>query len=289
MTQSEKVKQAVLFGVKTIAEITEFTKILRPNIRRILGEGAHAGIFKREGRGVYSLTTEQGEQLAYIEMGKAEEVLPRLVSEGKKFDMVFLDPAYYSEALVGRNRNTIKYEFMHTDAFAQVMKAVNGLMRSDDSHVYLMLSGARTAQKDMQKYLFAALESGMRYVSEGKYTKLFGNGAPVTNVRGDVAAAERIILLSRSGKVREGEIKDIELNIQAPRPKLSTSYSTQKSEILCDRLIMQSTYDGEIVGDFCAGSGIFGLCAVLKKRAVHMVESLEETINNFILPKFISI
>lgn len=289
MTQTEKVKQAIQNGYKTIAAITDYTAILRPNIRRILGQGAHAGTFKREERGVYTLTTDTGEERVYIELGKAEDVLPRMVSEQRKFDMVFLDPAYFSRALVGGNRGIKKYDFIHSGQFADVMHCISKLMRSDDSHIYLMLSGAKTAYKDMQKYIFGCMEAGLQYVKEGKYQKTFQDGSHVTNVRGEEASAERLILFTKSGLARTGELSEINLNIKAIRPSISKSYSTQKSEELCDQLIKQSTFTGEVVADPCAGSGIMGLRAYLLQRHAVMVEAMQETINNYILPKFITI
>lgn len=291
MSQVQKVKQAILYGKKTISEITDFTQILRPNIRRILGEGTIKGTFKREGKGVYTLTDAKGQQRAYIEVGKAEETLPRLVSEGRKFNTVFLDIPYFSQALAihpNGNRGIKNYDFLLPGQFADVAKSISELMATDDSHIYLMLSGARTAQKDMQKYLFAALESGLQYVQEGKYLKTFKNGQPVTNVRGQIAAPERLILLTKSGKVRSGELADVKLNIEAIRPSINTSYSTEKAESLCDQLILQSTFPGEHTLDPCAGSGIFGLRSVILNRFTHMIEALEDTINNFLLPRFIS-
>lgn len=289
MTQTEKVKEAIKQGYKTIAAITDYTSILRPNIRRILGQGALAGMFKREDRGVYTLTTDTGEERVYIELGKAEEVLPRMVAEQRKFDMVFLDPAYFSRALIGGNRGIKKYDFIHSGQFADVMHCISKLMRSDDSHIYLMLSGAKTAYKDMQKYIFGCMEAGLQYVKEGKYQKTFQDGSHVTNVRGDEASAERLILFTKSGLVRTGEVSEVNLNIKSVRPSINNSYSTQKSEQLCDQLIQQSTFAGEVVADPCAGSGIMGFRAFMLQRYAVMLEAMEEAINNYILPKFVTI
>ena len=105
-TQEEKVKEAVKGEPKTIKEVAEETKILEPNVRRILGQGTKKGVFTRVDRGVYTLNVD-GKDLAYIEPGNALEVLPRLVKEGFKADMVFLDIPYKTAATRRKSRNTI--------------------------------------------------------------------------------------------------------------------------------------------------------------------------------------
>lgn len=66
MTQDEIVQKTIAGSEKSIKEVAAETGILQPNIRRILGQGVKKGIFRRIGRGVYTLTTESGEQRAYI-------------------------------------------------------------------------------------------------------------------------------------------------------------------------------------------------------------------------------
>lgn len=287
MSQQNLVIKAIEAGNKTIQAIHEHTAILRPNIRRILGQGAQKGVFKRLGKGVYTLSMPDGEGRGYIHTGAAENVLPRLAAEGVKFDTVFLDVAYYSKALIGGNRGIKQYDFLTPDPFVTMMQAVSQMLRTDDSHVYLMLSGAKTAQKDMQHYLFGALECGLQYVKEGKYQKLFQSGKPVTNVRGAEASAERLILLSKSGRVRAGESSDIILDYQVERPSVKKSYSTEKSPVMLEQLILQSTYENEVCGDPSAGSGIFGKVALLRNRIVHLVEIMEDAVEKFIVPKFL--
>ncbi len=291
MLQVQKVIQAIQDGKKSIADITAYTSILRPNIRRILGQGAKKGIFKRLDKGVYTLSTADGQERAYIHTGAAQNILPQLTAAGHKFDMVFLDPAYYSRGLAfgnnSGNRKIRHYDYMSTADFADMMQAVSSLLRTDDSHVYLMLSGAKTTQQDMQKYLFAALESGLQYVAEGKYTKTYKNGQPVKNLRGVVADPERLILLTKSGRTRAGDVPGITLDFEAQRPPIRTSYSTEKAPEVLERLILQSTHENDVCLDPGAGSGIFGEVAITLNRIVHLVEIVEDTITNFILPKFL--
>lgn len=263
---------------KSIEEVHQETNILRPNIRRILGQGALKGEFKRIEKGIYVLSTADGKAFAVIEGNAAEDAVPRLVAEGRKFDMLFIDPAYFSRALVGGNRGIKEYSFIMPKEFSVVMQAAAKLLRNDKSHCYLMLSGAVSAQKDMQPYLDAAMDAGLKVVSEGGYQKLFSDGKPVTNVRGEVAQPERLILLSRSGAV-DGEYQ---LTFRFKRPK---GYQTEKAPGLLRALIEQATRVGEWIGDFFAGSGVTGEQAILAGRNVYLIERSENVISELIFPR----
>jgi len=164
------------------------------------------------------------------------------------------------------------------------MKAVYKLMRNNDSHVYLMLSQAPSVQMDMHKYIFAALESGLQPVDEGRYYKVDKSGKAILNVRGKAAASERLMLFSRSGKARRGDAP-VQLTFTCERPPVKTSYSTQKNEGFLTQLIEQSTHEHEVCGDFFSGSGMFGKCALSLNRIVYLIETLQATIDDFILPK----
>lgn len=283
MSQVKRIKEAIQQGYNTIQGIMDFTcDIPRPSIRRVPRK-----VSSNVSTGVYTLTTDTGEERLYMECGKAEEVLPRLAAEGRKFDMAFLDPAYYSYQLIGRNRLKSKdwYDFMMPDAFGKMASAVCDMLRTEDSHVYLMLSGARTAQKDMQKYLDAAIEAGLTYIQEGTYSKTYASGKPIVNINGKDAPAERVILMSKSGKLRTGEVADVLLDFIGERPPVKTSYRTQKNEAMLDRLIMQSTLPNETVCDPCAGSGKTGERSLFLNRISIMVECRQSAIDDFIIPK----
>lgn len=286
MTQTDKVTKAIAAGAKTIQAIFDFTApdIPRPSIRRIVGQGAKKGLFKRLDKGIYTLTTEQGEVRAYVECGKAEDICPRLAATGLKFDMIFLDPAYFSKGLIGGNRGIKDYDFLHPNEFAIIMQSVYKMMRDDDSHVYVMLSQAPSVQMDMHKYIFAALESGLKPVEDGRYYKIDKKGKPVTNVQGRKAASERLMLFTRSGKAREAEAQ-LQMVFTCERPPIRTSYPTQKAEPFITQLIKQSTFPNEVVGDFCAGSGVTGKCALAINRVIYLIEKLQSAIDNFIIPK----
>lgn len=263
---------------KTIEEVTNETNFPRPTVRRILGEGTLNGEFKREGKGIYSRTTADGKVTGIIEAGCSEHTLTRLVTEGRKFDMVFLDIAYFSHALVGGNRGIKDYGFIYAPEFKLVMDSVRQLLRTDKSHCYLMLSGAATAQSDMQVYFDVAIESGLKLVGEGGYTKLFQDGKPVTNVRGLIAQPERLILLTLSGEVEE----PVELNFRFVRPK---GYQSEKAKGFIRTLIEQSTLAGEWVLDAFAGSGVTGEQCVFSGRNFYLIEKIESVVRELIMPR----
>lgn len=289
MTQSQKVKQLLLqFGSVPIKDIAAKIEAPEPSVRRVLGQGEKRGVFKRLERGIYTLSTSNGEERAYVAMDKAEEALPRMIKEGRRFDMVLLDIPYYSEAMIGRNRSNQGkgYDFMHPQQFSIVVENLRHLMRTNDSHVYLMLSGAPSAQIDMQKYIFEMHSAGFKQVDKGHYKKLFKDGKPVTNVRGKEASAEHLFLFTLSGDARTGEIPII-MEHTAVRPSIRSSYPTQKADSFLQQLIKQSTYAGDIVADICLGSGRIMSLALTMLRQFVGIEPSDNAINNYIIPELL--
>lgn len=269
-TQAERVKVAVKEEPKSIEQVQQETQIKRDNIRRILGVGTKEGIFERVDKGVYVLK-RAGQQIAIVETADALDALPRRIEAGEKYDMVFLDPPYYSPALVGGNRGIKDYEFVTPRQFHRVMQAIGQLVASNDTHVYLMLSGARTAQPDMTSYIRAVNDAGFKTVGEGRFKKLFQSGAPVTNVRGDVAAPERLILLTKSGAARATDAP-VNLDFAFVRPTIRKGFQSEKPTLLLKALIEQSTLAGETVLDPFAGTGVAGEQAVASGRKAVLIE-----------------
>jgi hypothetical protein len=282
-SQRERVSEVVKARPRSIKEVACLTKILEPNVRRILGVGAKDGTFERVRKGVYVLKTRYG-NFAYVEANDAVVSLARMAEEGIKFDSIILDPAYFSRALVGGNRGVKKWSFIMPADFAKVMSSVSQLTRTEESHVYLMLSGARSAQQDMQGYVSAACGAGFKIVGEGRFTKLQIDGKQVLNVRGEKAAPERLLLLTKSGIARAGDIP-IALDFHFARPPVGKGYQTEKPAGLMRALIEQSTLEDEIVLDPFAGSGVVGVEALRAKRSVVLVEKSAEAVERFILPR----
>ena len=284
MTQKQRILDTFKDGGSyTIKALKDKLNILEPNIRRILGVGAKKGTFQRVGKGVYTLKTLNDKQVAWVECGKAEEVLPRLVKDGNKFDMIFLDPAYYTKALIGGNRKLVNYKFMYPREFGIAVQSVVNLVRNEDSHIYLMLAGCKTGQDDMKKYSDMMLKHGLKLVEEGYYQKLFKNGKKVTNPQGKVANPERVLLFTKSGKARAGE-KTTKLEFTYERPSRK-GYKTEKAPELLRDLILNSTHKNESVLDCFAGSGVTGDEALKLNRKIGLIEISQKTIDNYIKPR----
>ena len=134
MSQKEIVASTIKEAPKSIKDIAAETGILEPNVLRILGMGAKEGLFERVERGVYALSIN-GEDIAVVHTADAIESLPRLVDEGLRADMVFLDLPYTTPAVKGGNRPQ-KFKTISPDQFGIVMNAIAKMVKTDDSPVY---------------------------------------------------------------------------------------------------------------------------------------------------------
>lgn len=277
-TQKEKVAETVKEKPKTIKEIAEATKILEPNVRRILGVGAKEGTFERVDKGVYILK-KGDKQLAYIETGDAIEVLPRMAKEGMKADMIFLDIPYKTPAVIGGNRG-IKYEYITPAQFKVVVDAVKEIARYDETPVFYMFSQAKSGEAAMQKYTDTMTDAGFKPVARGDYTKLQLDGVTrVRNMRGNIIEPEGIILFTKSGVTN---LVNPDLNFKLVRPK---GYQTEKPAEMIKALIEMSTEEGEVVLDPFAGSGVVPAEAVKAGREAVAIEKSEKAVEEFIKPR----
>lgn len=268
-TQKEKVKESVKKTPKSVKEVSEETGILEPNVRRILGMGAKEGTFERIEKGVYKVKTADGTEVAYILPADSVETLPKLAEEGFKADMVFLDIPYNTAAVRGGNRG-VRYNLLSVDQFKTVMDAVSKIVKDEQSPVIYMYSQAASGMKDMKKYNAVLAETGFKEVARGEWQKLFQNGKPVTNVRGEVSKPEGILLLTKSGTF-DKEIGN--LSFRSERPK---GYSTEKNADMMKELIVMTTAEGEIVLDPFAGSGVVPAEAVKSGRRTVAIEKNKE-------------
>ena len=277
--QKEQVKQAVSGQPKTIKQVAEETKILEPNVRRILGVGAKDGTFERVEKGVYVLRKD-GRDLAFIHAGDSVEVLPKLAAKGFKADMVFLDIPYKTPAVIGGNRG-IKYAYITPDQFQTVVKSVKKIAREENSPVIYMYSQAKSGQKAMKQYTDVLINQGFKPVARGEYTKLQKDGVTrVRNMRGDIIEPEGIIVFSQSGKVDFKANPD--LNFKLIRPK---GYQTEKPAEMLNKMIKMTTEEGDVVLDPFAGSGVTVAEAVREGRTGVGVEISEKAIKEHIEPK----
>lgn len=272
-TQTETVKEAVAKkGTAKAGDIAKETKILEPNVRRILGLGAKKGEFERVDDGVYRIKTADGKDAAFIIPGDAMKVLPKLAAEGFKADMVFLDIPYKTKALVGGNRGIKDFTFISPAEFNHVLMNINKIVSGDESSVFYMFSQAKSGEKEMAAYTDLFSHYGFKPVARGDWTKLFQNGKLATNPRGEPAAPEGIILFNKTGKMPEGKAAP-SLAFKLIRPK---GYQTEKPAEMLKALIEMSTKEGETVLDPFAGSGVTAEQAVKSGRKAVAIEKNPE-------------
>lgn len=277
-TQKEAVKKAVESGAKTIKQISEETKILEPNVRRILGVGAKEGTFERVEKGVYVLS-KGGEDMAWVQTGDAVESLPKLAKEGFKADMVFLDIPYDTPAVKGGNRG-VAYNLVSVEDFGKVLDAVKDIARKENTPVIHMYSQAESGMKAMQRYNDLFLEKGFKPVGKGEYQKTFKDGiTPTTSPNGKVAKPEGILVFTQSGELDK---KLENLNFKLVRPN---GYQTEKPAEMLKAMIEMTTNKGDVVLDPFAGSGVTGAEAVKAGRKAHLIEKNPDVAKNITLPR----
>jgi len=276
--QKAKVETAIKESPKTIKEIAAETKILEPNVRRILGVGAKEGTFERVDKGVYRLKKD-GQDIAFIHPGDSVEILPRLAKEGFKADMIFLDIPYKTGAVTGGNRGA-KFNFITVPEFKTVVESVKEITKSEKTPVFYMYSQAKSGLAQMAKYTDEMFKAGFKPVAKGEYTKLQKDGVTRTrNMRGEPDYPEGIILFTRSGEFDKGQPN---LNFKMVRPK---GYQTEKPAEMLNQIIKMSTDEGDVVLDPFAGSGVTGAEAVKEGRQAVLIEKSQKAIDENIKPR----
>lgn len=276
-TQKERVIEAVKTQPKSIKQIAQETKILEPNVRRILGVGAKTGTFERVAEGVYKLSKD-GQEVAVIHTGDAIDILPKLAADGMKADMIFLDIPYETPAVKGGNRG-VRYNLITPDQFKIAVDAVKQIARKEDTPVFYMYSQAASGLKAMQKYTDVLLEAGFKPVAKGEWQKLFKTGAPVTNVRGEVAKPEGILLLTQSGKF-ENNVGSLDFKLVRPK-----GYQTEKPAEMIEKMVRMSTKVGDTVLDPFAGSGVVPAEAIKAGRKAVAIEKNATVVEERIKPR----
>ncbi len=278
-TQKEQVKEVLKNKESaSVKDIAAETKILEPNVRRILGVGEKEGTFTRIEKGVYTIAKD-GQDIAYIHTGDAVETLPKLAEEGFKADMVFLDIPYDTPAVKGGNRG-VKYELLSVDQFKTIVAAVKKIARTEDTPVLYMYSQATSGLAAMQKYTDVILGAGFQPIARGGYTKLQKDGiTTVSNMLGQKMKPEGILLLTQSGNFNK-ETPD--LNFKFVRPK---GYQTEKPAELMKQLIEMTTDEGDVVLDPFAGSGVTPEQAVKTGRKAVAIEKSKKAVEEHIKPR----
>ena len=270
-TQKEKVAEVVKAkGDASIKDVARETKIVEPTIRRILGVGAKTGEFERVGKGVYRVKVGDND-VAVIFPGDALEILPQLVKDGFKSDMVFLDIPYNTPAVKGGNRG-VKYDLISVEQFGQVLDNVKDILKDKDAPLIHMFSNAESGKKKMAEYNELLITKGFIPVARGSYTKMAKNGQVFgfpTPQGHRPLAAEGIIILNQSGKEIDVP-KDMDFKLVRP-----DGYQTEKPKELLKALIEMTTAPGDMVLDPFAGSGVTLEQAVAQGRRAVGIEKKE--------------
>ena len=287
-TQQEKVAKAITEKPKSIKEIAEETKILEPNVRRILGVGAKEGVFERVDKGVYVLSKD-GEDIAYVHTGDALETLPKLVAQGFKADMIFLDPPYDAAGNRGGNRmNKAKktiFETITPEQFGTFLESVSDALRTEESPLIYMFSQSKTSEKQAKEYTDKVVEAGFIPLAKGDYYKMTKDGKRFTKpMRPEALDPEGILIFNKTGsfdfKGLGGVLPELQYKLVRPR-----GYQTEKPEELLKSLIEMTTEEGDVVLDPFAGSGVTGEQAVKSGRKTTLIEKSEKAIEEHIKPR----
>lgn len=282
-TQKEIVKESIKDKAKSIKEIAKETGIVEPNIRRILGVGAKEGTFERIDNGVYVLS-KNGIDMAWIEAGNSLEVLPRLISEGKKFDMIYSDLPYESGGNIGGNR-PLGYVAITPEIYKnQVIPNFVKLSRDENTPIIHIMTTGKSSVKQAKQYNDAIINNpDLKLVAVGSYVKLRPNGQ-VSNMGKYPMPPEAVMIFNQSGVLPENLPKSFE--VRALDPKYTkNNYKTQKAVELVDKLIEYTTDTGGNILDPFAGSGLMTARAVSKGRKSTAIEIDKNVVENVIKPK----
>ncbi len=275
-TQKEQVKEVVgKKGKASIKEIAAETKILEPNVRRILGVGAKDGTFERVGDGVYTIKVGD-KDVAYIIPGDALETLPQLAANGFKADMVFLDIPYDAAGNKGGNRmNKAKgtlFETISPEEFEKgIVTPIGTILRTEDAPVVYMYSQSKTSEKTMAPYTQKLIDAGYKPLAKGDYFKMSKGGKRLTMpMRPDALPPEGIIIFNKTGEYDFKQKPDLQFKLVRPK-----GYQTEKPAELLKALIEMTTEEGDVVLDPFAGSGVTADEAVKAGRTAVAIEKKE--------------
>lgn len=223
--------------------------------------------FMSQAPGEVPLTGSAGRAVRVLR-GDSPVVMKRLADAGQTVAMAVIDPPYFSRALVGGNRGIKQWAFVEPKDLQRMATELARMVR-DDGHVYLMLSGAPTAQADMGRYVDAMEQAGFNVVQQGGFTKLTQAGSRATNMRGDQMAPERLILMTKSGRARKGLPAP---NLDLAFTRVTGGYQTEKPVDLLAALVEQGSKTGETILDPYAGSGVTGDAAMQSGRKAILVD-----------------
>jgi len=254
--------------VATIKEIASITGLPEPTVRRILGQGAKKGEYGRVAPGVYTMKTKDGKTVAIVQGADARVEIKKLVAEGAKFDMVFLDPPYKAKGITGGNRNLAKYKKLTPEEFSDFVADVVKLLRTPNTPVIFMFSAMKSNKDELRAYSKALTDNGLQQSGvgietgkldkSGKRKKMFGRNL-----------SEWVFMYTLSGEQRQ----DIDFKFDEELFfKQDSKYQTAKPVALLEAIIKASTKAGELILDPFAGSGSTAKAAKKTGRNVVTIE-----------------
>lgn len=227
----------------------------------------------RIGKGLYISST------AIVETGDARVLINNLVQDGDKFDFIFLDIPYSAKGQRGTNRKLFNLDTISPRDFTEMLPKCEQLLRTDDSFVCFMFTAGKTSAPAFRKYYQAFQYTNLKLAAQGSYEKLWKNGNPM-NMGKYKMPDEFIMLFNKSGNFDKW--KDVPLNFSlAP----NFEYPTAKPYPMIRDLVGAFTDKFQWVLDMFVGSGVMvDVCRDLQ-RFCHVIDSSEESIESFVLPK----
>jgi hypothetical protein len=227
----------------------------------------------RIGKGLYISST------AIVETGDARVLIDNLVHDGDKFDFIFLDIPYKAAGQKGGNKNLFNLDTISPEDFTELLPKCESLLRTEDSFICFMFTAGKTSAPAFKKYYKAFSHTNLKLAGQGSYEKLWKNGNPM-NMGKYKMPDEFILLFNKSGNFDKW--KDLSLRFSLSP---NFDYPTAKPYPMIHSLVNTFTNKFQWILDLFVGSGVIvDVCRDLK-RFCHVIDSSEESIENFVLPK----
>ncbi|MDD4969817.1 MAG: DNA methyltransferase [Paludibacter sp.] len=247
------------------------------------------GTVIRTGKGSYILAGAEIE--AIVEQADSRKHVFEIKKANIFYDLIFLDVPYRTGGQRGGGsnpkRNMADYNLIDPEEFGEILKAIEGMLRSSNSQVYFMMAGGKSSAPQAQRYIRMFDQTSPQCNDIGSYMKLTSTGK-VCNMAQHDMPPEIIMAFSTDGKVRDcTDDGSYRLDFALERPKLARygGYPTAKPVAMLQQMVAQATEKGQWVLDLFAGSGNMLEAALGVGRKAHLVEICSNAIDNFILPK----
>ena len=249
-----------------------FPNVKQTTVRGRLYDAMDEGIV-RIGTGLYISSK------AIIEHGNSLQIVNRMVAEGDKFDMIFLDIPYDAAGQKGGNRDLSKYDTISPEEFGMFMTSCCQLLKTDNSPLLFMFTSGKSSKRTHDKYINMIPLKQCPII--GTYQKLWPNGNPM-NMGKFIMPKEHIYVFSKSGSVEESVFPtDMQFKYV---PDLKT-YSTAKPYEMIKKLITLFSKTGDWIFDPFGGSGQTLKACIALNRYCHIIDSSKESVYKHLIPK----